>query len=87
MFGAVIGAGLIAAPMTVSTQTATAEAQPAAPHRTAPHKNDAKPKKEPSPGQIAMHERQKEMRRGMERRQGCRQDREGNEVSAVLERL
>jgi hypothetical protein len=34
MFGAVIGAGLIAAPLTVSTQTATAQAQPAAPHCT-----------------------------------------------------
>jgi len=51
MFAAVIAAGLMAAPLPVLTQSATAQA--------APDKKEAKPKKEPSAGMIAMRERQK----------------------------
>ena len=51
MFAAVIAAGLMAAPLPALTQTAPAQ--------TAPAKKEAKPKKEPSAGMIAMRERQK----------------------------
>ena len=51
MFAAVIAAGLLAAPLPLLTQPATAQ--------TAPDKKEAKPKKEPSAGMIAMRERQK----------------------------
>jgi hypothetical protein len=56
MFAAVIAAGLIAAP--ALSQTATAQT-PAPATTTAPATTAAKPKKAPSAGQVAMHERQK----------------------------
>ncbi|HEX3441420.1 MAG TPA: hypothetical protein VHT93_13820 [Pseudolabrys sp.] len=56
MFAAVIAAGLIAAP--ALSQTAAAQT-PAPATTTAPATTAAKPKKEPSAGQVAMHERQK----------------------------
>ena len=56
MFAAVIAAGLIAVPLPKLAQTAAA--QTAAPAK-ADAKKEAKPKKELSAGQVAMHERQK----------------------------
>jgi hypothetical protein len=50
MFAAVVAAGLIAAPLPMLTTSAAAQSKPA--------KKDAKPKKEMSAGQKAMHERQ-----------------------------
>lgn len=54
MIAAVIAAGLIAAPLPALAQTAAAQTtQPAAPAAT------AKPKKPPTPGQLAARERAK----------------------------
>jgi hypothetical protein len=50
IFAAVIAAGLMAVPLPVMTQTASAQTDA---------KKDAEPKKEPSAGMVAMRERQK----------------------------
>ena len=55
IFAAVLAAGLIAAPLPVLTQTATAQAQTDKKETAKP----AKAKKEPSAGMLAMRERQK----------------------------
>jgi hypothetical protein len=51
VFAAVLVAGLIVAPLPVLTHSAVAQ--------TAPDKKEAKPKREPPAGMIAMRERQK----------------------------
>jgi hypothetical protein len=54
VFAAVIAAGLMAAPLPVLTQTASAQTD-----AKKDVKKDAKQKKEPSAGMVAMRERQK----------------------------
>jgi hypothetical protein len=73
MFTAVIAAGLMAAPLPKLVQTAAA--QTTAPAK-ADAKTDAKPKKELSPGQVAMHERQKKCAAEMKRKKPARSRRE-----------
>jgi hypothetical protein len=80
IFVGLLAAGLIAAPLPVLAQTATGT------QTVAPDKKPAKAKRAPTPGQLAarVHE---EMRHRMEASQGRQQDREGNEVVAILKCL
>ncbi len=80
LFAVLLAAGLFAAPLPALMQNAAAQT-------TAPEKKQAKIKKPPTPGQLAARERLEEVRRRMERGQGRRQDREGNEVAEILERV
>ena len=83
LFVAVLAAALIAAPLPVLTQTAAAQTtQPAAPEKKSSQGEEAA-----DAGPARRARAAEEVRRRMEGSQGRRQDREGNEVAEILERL
>jgi hypothetical protein len=82
MFAALLAAGLIATPLPQLTQPAVAQYAPRHAARQKPM--PSRRRRRASSGHARASE---EMRRRVESGQGRRQDREGNEVAAILERL